>query len=318
MWKATITQIDKKEIVMAKIARPQKPLADVNVLPQQDGSHDIVACFMPDIDILIGEGNSKAFLALDASVSMKKMYGFGGPFGGDPNYVQSVARKMGGILTSVTKSGKVPAIYWAVSPDGGKTETIGEYNESAWKELALNGPKREKWGKGTKLMPAILFGVEHAQNADWTIGVIITDGIIEDEKECLQYCLQLGKEIVNGKRKPIKLVLIGIGEEVDAAQLERLDSMFEGTGINYDLWSHGIVASMQEEADILAVMYGELMNEKIIIAPTGRVEDGTGKVVATWADGMPGKIRFKLPKGQKQFTIRTPNSDITQDISEAV
>jgi hypothetical protein len=37
-----------------------------------------------------------------------------------------------------------------------------------------------------------------------------------------------------------------------------------------------------------------------------------------WTDGMPGKFRFVLPRGQTTFVIRTPNSEITQDISEAL
>jgi hypothetical protein len=45
---------------MPKIARPQRPLADVNGLPQKDGSREVVVCFMPDIDILVGEGESRA------------------------------------------------------------------------------------------------------------------------------------------------------------------------------------------------------------------------------------------------------------------
>ncbi|MFH0782124.1 MAG: VWA domain-containing protein [Pseudomonadota bacterium] len=301
---------------MAKIARPNRPLADVNVILQKDGSNEIVACFMPDIDVLVGEGNSKAFLALDASVSLKKFYGFGGPFGGDPNYVQAVSRKLGAILTAVTRTGKVSSIYWAVSPDGSKIEEIGEFDEKTWENALIGGPKIEKWGRGTKLLPAIKYGVETlAKGSDWTMGVIITDGIIEDEQDCIKYCLKIGKEIVAGKLKPIKLVLIGIGEEVDEGQLERFDDMFEGTSVDYDLWAHGMVASMLDEADILSVLYGELMTEDTIIAPTGRVENNAGIQLAAWTDGMPGKIRFILPKGDTQFVIRTPSQDVTQSIT---
>ena len=88
------------------------------------------------------------------------------------------------------------------------------------------------WNLITKLLPAIRLCVEQvAAGADWTIGVIVTDGIIEDEKDCIAYCLRAGREMAGGRRKPIKLILIGIGEEVDEAQLERFDDMFENTGI---------------------------------------------------------------------------------------
>src|SRR3954471_24627284 len=106
---------------MPKITHPTRPLADVNVLTRPNGSHEVVGCFMPDPDLLFGgESNPRAFLALDASASLKKMYGFGGPFGGDPNYVQPVAHKLGSLLTSVTRTGRVFTTYWAVSPDGSK------------------------------------------------------------------------------------------------------------------------------------------------------------------------------------------------------
>ena len=304
---------------MPKITHPTRPLADVNVLPQRDGSHEVVVCFMPDPVLLFGEGNSRAFLALDASASLRKMYGFGGPFGGDPNYMQAVARKLGATLTSITRSGKVAALYWAVSPDGSKVEPIGEFDEADWQRAVINGPRKEKWGKSTRLLPAIQFCADKvAAGSDWTLGVIVTDGIIEDEADCINYCLRIGKEMALGRRKPIKLILIGIGEEVDKVQLERFDDMFEGTGINHDLWSHGLVASMEDEADILAVLYGELMTEDTIVAPRGWVEDARGTQLRNFSDGLPGKFRFDLPRGHTSFVIRTPDRTITQDISQSL
>lgn len=305
---------------MSKITRPTRPLADVNVRTHRDGSHEVVVCFMPDPDLLFGgEANSRAFLALDASASLKKMYGYGGPFGGDPNYMQAVARKLGATLAAVTRSGKVFATYWAVSPDGGKVEPLGEIDEETWQRVAITGPRKEKWGKGTKLLPALQLCAEKvALGHDWTIAVFVTDGIIEDEDACKRYCLQLGREIELGRRNPIKGTLIGIGEEVDRAQLQRFDDLFDGTGIDCNLWSHGLVASMQDESDILAVLYGELMTEETIVAPRGWVEDARGMTLRFWSDGLPGRFRFDLPRGQTSFVLRTPYQSISQDISEAL
>jgi hypothetical protein len=302
---------------MPKIARPNRPLADVNIVPQKDGSMEVIACFLPDPELIYPEGDTRAFIALDASLSIKKMYGYGGIFGGDPNYVQGVARKLGNTLASITRSGKAAATYWAVSPDGSKIEEIGKFTEQEWEQASITGPVREKWGRGTKLLPAIKYGYEQiAKGAIGTIGVIITDGFIEDEQDSVNYCLQIGKFLAGKKPEPFKLVLIGIGESVDQGQLERFDDMFEGTGIDYDLWSSGLVASMQNEADILGVVFGELISENSIVAPTGRVETPSGNLIAQWADGLPGKIRFTLPLGEKAFIIRTPSQDIHQDISE--
>jgi len=314
---------------MARIPRPSKPLADVNVLPQADGSHEIVACFLPDPNFLVGEGNSSACLAIDASASMKSMFGFSPvPFNKPPNYVEAVARKIGAILCGVTKTGKVSGIYWATSAYGSKTEPIGEFDEAAWNAAAIGGPKRpQDWGRGTKLLPPVKHIVETVdKGSDWTMGVVVTDGIIEDEKDVIDYCMKLAQDLEKkraaGTRKKdsFKFVLIGIGEEVDEQQFDRLNDMFENSPLEgkVDLWACGMVASMQEEADILAVLFGELMSEELIVAPSGSVADGSGSERGKWPDGLPGKFRFILPKGQSSFTIHIPGQDITQDCSAAM
>src|SRR4051812_39457016 len=144
---------------MAKIPRPTPPLADVNVLRQRDGGHEVVVCFMPDPDLLFGgEAEVRAFLALDASLSLKPLYGFGaGPFGGPPNLMQPVARKLGAILTNITKSGKVHLTYWAVHQDGSRIEPLGDLDGAALANAAVAGPKKEKWGRGTKLLPVVQY-----------------------------------------------------------------------------------------------------------------------------------------------------------------
>lgn len=315
---------------MAKIARPTKPLADVNVLPQPDGSNKVVACFMPDPDILVPEGQSRAVLALDASLSIKKMFGEPPTVFNptpSPNYVQMVARKLGAILCGVARSGKVSMIYWAVGANGGEIEQIGEFDEREVASADISGPStkpgtgKRNWGRGTQILPPIKHMVENvARGSDWTMGVIITDGIIEDEDAAMNYCRQLGKNLLaSGKQDQLKLVLIGVGEEIDEGQLERFDDMFEGTELEdqVDLWSHGVAASMREEADIIDVLFGELMTEDIEVAPSGSVLDSQGREIASWADGLPGKITFTLPKGCTSFTVHTPAADVTQDISQA-
>jgi hypothetical protein len=302
---------------MAKV-KPTKPLADVNVLPQKDGSNVVVACFMPDPEILVGEGESRAVLALDASRSIREMFGIGGVFDPEPNYVELVARKLGAILCGVTRSGKVSMLYWAVGVGGANTEEIGEFDEAGCQTADVSGPK--KWGTGTKLLPPLKHIVETVgKTSDWTMGVIITDGIIEDEEDCMKYCMQVGKDLAAGKRNDIKLVLIGVGAEVDEGQLERFDDMFEETplGEDVDIWSHGIAESMKDESDIIGVLFGELMTEELIIAPSGSVLDDNGNEVMSFPDGLPGKFRFTLPKGCQSFTVHTPAADVTQDISGA-
>lgn len=305
-----------------KIKKPTRPLADVNVLPAKNGTREIVVHFMPDPDQVFEEGDTRAFLALDGSVSLKKMYGYGGLFGGDPNYVQGVARKIGQTITLLSRSGKASAVYWAVNTPGDEIEAIGELDEDEWGQVTISGPTK-KWGRGTKLLPAIKYGYEtvHEQSkgsVTGTFGVIITDGIIEDERACFDYCRAIGKELDGRTPEPFKLVLIGIGAEVDQGQLTRLDNMFEGTGIKYDLWGSGLVQSMQTEDDILAVLFGELMTEETLVAESGRVELDSGQVVKAFQDGLPGMFRFNLPENETGFIVRAKGREIRQDISEVM
>jgi len=304
---------------MTNIARPTKPLADVNVLPQSDCSHKITVVFMPNMASLYGEGSIKAFLAIDGSVSMKTMYGDGSIFMNLPNYVEAVTRKIGEILTEVTGSRTISAIYWSVGPDGGEVEDIGEFDGAGWKKASIKGPRVEQWGRGSKLLPAIQYIVKNfTKDADWTIGAILTDGIIEDEEECFTFCQEVGRKYEGMRPEPVKLVFIGIGENVDEGQLERFDNMFEGTGIDYDLFSFGVVSLIKEESDILSLFFSDLVSDDVFVAPMGRVEDSKGNVLISWSDGMPGKFEFILPKGEKQFAIKAPGVDIVQDVSEAI
>ncbi len=303
---------------MPKISRPTKPLADVNVLPRTDGSHEIVVCIIPDPDSLVGGGNPKAFLALDASRSLKTMYGIAGPFGNYPNYVEAVARKIGAMLTEMTRSGMVSAIYWAVSPDGSKTEYIGEYDAVEWLEADISGPKQEQWGIGTKLLPAIQYVVnEIMPDSDWTMGVILTDGIIEDEEATIEYCLNLSHEIADGQRIPLKLILIGFGSDVDAGQLDRISDMRDDIYFDHDMFSYEMVTSIKDEADILNILYAGLAKREYV-ALSAYVEDGDGNQIQSWEEGLPAKFRFVLPQGQSKFVLYIEGYAVEQDISEAI
>jgi hypothetical protein len=301
-----------------RIPRPEKPLADVNLLPQNDGSHEVVVCFMPDVDTLVGEGDVRAVLALDASKSIKDQFGTTGPFMSSPNYVQAVGRKLGEILTGVTRTGKCSMLYWAMGPGGAETEAIGEFDAAGCQTVALTGPKKKNgWGTGTQMLPAVRYVVERVgQAAEFTIGVMVTDGIIEDEAACVSYCLKLGEELASGKRKPLKLVLIGVGAQVNEEQLERFNNMFETTPLKgkVDVWGAAVAADMRDESDIVGALFGELMSEAHTVAASGRVTAG-GKELRKFANGLPGKFRFILPKGAKAFTVETPNGSVTQDVT---
>lgn len=316
---------------MPKPKELNSPLADVNVLDpkdpkrtdlKKDEEHEIVIHFSPDPQLIWGEANAKAALAIDASKSMKPSFGFGGPFGGDPNYVELVSRKIGYILSGITKNGKSSAMYWALDLGDG-TEDLGEFDSNEWNQASFGGPKsNQRWGRGTHILPTIKHFAENIfPKAEAFMGVIITDGIIEDEQAATDYCMELGRKLVEEKKTDkFKLVLIGAGEYIDVEQLSRFDDMFEDTDLKdeVDIWDHGVAPSMKDEQQILDALFGELMDKDTIVAETGSVEDEHGNVIKSFADGLPGEFRFILPAGNTKFTIKTPKGEVTQEISDVL
>lgn len=309
---------------MAQLLQPVEPFGEVNVYKQRNGSLQIVATILMEPDI---EG-ACCGLALDASASMKKMYGANVPIGGlfakaagVVNVVEPVARTMAAYLARFSSTSKVNLLYWACSPDGSQVEVIGEVAEEEAQRLVIKGPRKLPWGRGTKLLPPVRYFVETVfRQAPWAIAVFVTDGVIEDLEAVKQYCLQFAREIAAGQRQFIEFVLIGVGEEVDEKQMEELDDMFEGSDLKdpkgnaIDLWDHKLAGEMRQVEEIFA----EVVSEDLIVAGHGRILDGRGRVVKDYADGLPALIRFALPANARSFTLALPEFQATQDISEAL
>jgi hypothetical protein len=310
--------------LMTQLHNPVEPFGEVNVYRQQNGTLDVVATVLmvPDVE------GASAGLALDASASMKKSYGVSGVLGGlfakeaaIPNLVEPVARVMANYLAGFASDGKVHLIYWACNPDGSAVEEIGKLNSAETQSVAIKGPTRFPWGRGTKLLPALKHFVECAfEKSPWSICVFVTDGVIEDLAEVKSYCLELGKQIAAGQRHFCKLVLIGVGEEVDEGQMEELDDMFAGSGLKdqsgreVDLWDHKLAGQMQKVEEIFA----EVVSEDTVVVSSGRVVDSAGKSVKEYPDGVPALLRFSLPAGAKAFTLEFPGGSVTQDLTEVL
>ncbi len=308
---------------MAQLSNSVEPFGEVNVYKKAKAIEIVATILMvPDIE------GAKTALALDASASMKKMYGISGVVGGIfaqasgiPNVVEPVAKTMATYLAKFSVTGKTKIIYWACSPDGSQIEDIGEFGENDMQTLSIGGPKKQQWGRGTKLLPPVKHFIDQEfKDAKWALCIFVTDGIIEDLEDVKKYCVQFAKDISTGKRSFIKLFLLGVGEEVDASQMEELDDMFEGSGIkdpegnDIDLWDHQLASDMNK----LEEVFKEVVSEKMIVAGSGRILDDTGKVVKEFPDGVPALLRFNLPSSAKSFTLEFPGGKITQDISEGL
>ncbi|MBA4064892.1 MAG: VWA domain-containing protein [Isosphaera sp.] len=323
---------------MAQLTQPVEPFGEVNVHPQKDGSVDIVATILmvPEIE------GARTGLALDASISMKNLYGIsrvvgGGIFskaaaGGPPNLVEPVARTMAAYLAQFSATAKCDLVYWACNlppaqaagnPDlaGAGVEPIGSVSADEAETVSIAGPKRLPWGGGTKLLPPVKHFVDSAfKDAPWAICVFVTDGVIEDLAAVKAYCLNFGKQIASGQRKFIKLVLIGVGEQVDESQMEELDDMFEGSGLRdpdgneIDLWDHKLASEMRKIEEIFA----EVVSDSTVVAATGKVVNQAGAVAKEYPDGLPALLRFKLPPGSTAFTVEFPGGSVTQDITDGL
>ncbi len=310
---------------MAQLTRPVDPFGEVDVYRSATGGLGVVAkvLMLPDIE------GTRCGLALDASASMKSLYGvtgmvstaFKSAAAAVPNLVEPVARSMAAFLANFAHDGKVSLLYWAVSPDGSATEEIGRFSGDDVQTVPFGGPKKMPWGRGTKLLPAVRYFVESAfDGAPWAIGVFVTDGIVEDIADVKTYCMNFGQQIAAGQRKPCKFVLIGLGHEVSQDQMEELDDMFEGSGLKtpegdeIDIWDHKLASEMQKLEEVFA----EVVSENVTVVASGKIVDQKGRVAREFPDGVPAFIRFELPADATSFTLDFPGGSIKQDISEVL
>ncbi|WP_439631570.1 VWA domain-containing protein [Gemmata sp.] len=307
---------------MAQLTQPVEPFGEVNVYRRPDGALEVVATILMEPDI---EG-ARTGLALDGSASMQKMYGANAVVSplfrkasAANNVVEPVARMMAGHLARFAGDGRAHVIYWACSPDGSAIEPLGACSAAGADALPVRGPKQ--WGRQTKLLPPVRYFVDQVfREARWAIAVFVTDGVVEDLDEVKAYCLEFARKVARGERNFVKLVLLGVGEEVDEGQMEELDDMFEGSDLRdpkggpIDLWDHKLASEMRSLNEIFA----EVVDDQVTVTDWGKVLDPSGRVVRDYADGLPARIRFRLPAGSAAFTLAFPDGRVTQDLTEAL
>lgn len=273
-----------------------------NIYPPEKGEQHVEVY----IKVKKGPEGAKMGLALDGSNSMKEVYGAHIPDiirPPDANIMQPVAKKVAAFLRGFDADGAVTMINWAVGTGGKEIEVIGVIDEAAEATLKIEGPTKP-WGGGTKLAPPITYFANEFKDAAWALVLFITDGEIEDMTEVKDICTTIGKEISAGKRKYLKLVIIGAGPEVNIDQLEVLGDMFEGSGIKdpngdaLDLWDYNLVSSMKDIWEILKeVDFG------IDLPGICTIKDENGKEVLSYTDGFPMKLDFQVFAGCMKINI---------------
>jgi len=228
----------------------------------------------------------------------------------EPNMVEPIAREVIPYLAEkIDADGGTSVIYWACGDKGDQIEEMGDLTADQARSASYAGP--QNWGEHTHLLPALRYFVERFADAEWGFYVFVTDGRLDDLEAVKNYTADLARRVAAGTAKPIKCVLIGVGEHVDEAQMEQLDDLPDAVGLVVDIWDHKIASTMRDLRDIFA----EVVDENAMVAPTGRVFDDAGNVAKTWNDGVPTMLVFSLPVGSKSFTLEVAGQRIEQSIS---
>jgi hypothetical protein len=301
---------------MSQLKKVVDPFGEVNVYPVAGGAARVVATILMEPR----KEGAQTGIALDGSGSMSKLYGvedgsrvlspiFGGPKKLH-NEITPVAQQLCAYLArKIDADGGTTCIYWAVGPNGGQIEVVGDLTADQ-AERHVFGPPKE-FGTGTQLLPAVKYFVERFRTAPWGFYVFITDGELHDLDAVIAYSKQLARDIAARRRNPVKFVLIGIGPSVNEKQMEELDDLDTGTDI--DLWDHKLAAEMR----VLQEIFAEVVDKNARIADHGRILDQQGRVVRDYEGvGLPAYLEFEVPAGSEFFTLEVQGTRVHQPLSD--
>lgn len=302
---------------MAQLKKVVEPFGEVNVYPASGGKVRVVATILMEPH----KEGAQTGIALDGSGSMAKLYGmddgsrvlspiFGGPKK-RTNEVTPVAQKLCAYLArKIDADGGTTCIYWATGPGGGSIEVVGDLTADQAEKHVFGPPK--DFGTGTQLLPAVHYFEERFRSAPWGFFVFVTDGELHDLDEVKSYSTRLAREVAAHRRNPLKFVLIGIGPEVNEAQMEELDDL--DAGVPVDLWDHKLAAEMR----MLEEIFAEVVDKNARVADNGRLLDPNGAVLKNYSDGgLPAFLEFEAPAGAAYFTLEVNRSVIHQPLSDS-
>lgn len=297
--------------------KPVAPFSDLHV----EGGH-VRAVLLHDPTV---EGLDVG-LYLDASGSMREEYEYRAQrrtlrewLRGDPqkpraNEVEPQARWMLEYLASKDRNGRLRVAYWASGPSGRNVEVLGELQGSQARTYAFPGAR--ELGGATHLSPAMRDYVEYLKSevphgARRGCAVFITDGRLHDKEGVEEFSAQVAKEIASGRLPRTHFVLVGVGDDVDARQLEEIaQHTYKGVG---HLWCHRIAKEMGQVAELVAV----LVDETMTVAAGGTVTDDLGRVLRVYEGRLPAVLEFDVPKGAKSFTLEVSGQRFTQPLTGA-
>lgn len=222
------------------------------------------------------------------------------------NSVEPIARQfLESLASGLDDDGGTTLIYWASGRDGNQIEVVGDITAEECPTLEIAGPSIG-FGNNTYLIPAIEYFDKRFDDAPNGIYVFITDGEIGDFQQVKEYTKDLAHRVHSGERHPIKLVLIGLGEDLNHEQLEELDDF--DPGVPVDIWDHKIASEMRQLEEIFA----EIVDENEIVFPPSKILDQNGNVVKSYDNGVPALLSFEIDAESEYFEIHCRGEVIRQ------
>jgi len=255
-------------------------------------------------------------LYMDGSASMEDEYGPRGilaKLGPVKNQVEPQMQWMLEYLASKDRDGILRVAYWATG-SGAELELVGDLDGAKAKQYKFPGPR--SYGKATILLPVLRDYVAHIRKeaaergASRGLAVVITDSQLSDPDDVIAYTKQVAKEISGGRMPRVSFVLVGVGEQVDEEQMERVcHDEYPGVG---HLWCHRVADRMEEMAELVAV----LVDETMTVAAGGTIYDDKGKAIKVYEGRLPAVLEFEVSEGCKQFTLEVGGQRFDQPLPE--
>lgn len=279
---------------------------DITVYPAQNGKQRVEMYIRLQEKV---EG-MQIGIGIDGSASMRKMFGDTIPkFArrSEDNVMQTVIQRLCSYACEYSGDGSVSVIYWATGIGGKEIESLGKLNSVAINARSFDGP--HKWGTGTALLPPLNHLLTEGAGASWLVLLFVTDGVISDLDAVVARSLEVGQEVLYGKRGQCKFILVGCGEEVSEDQIEKLDNMFDGTPLEglVDLWDGKLASEMADLSEIWdEVDFG------VQIPGAVKIHDDKGREVLSHPDGFPQRMEFSVVEGTKSVKIEIIGQTIEQ------
>jgi hypothetical protein len=243
--------------------RPVEPFSDLHV---EEGHVRATLLHDPTVEGLdVG-------LYLDGSGSMREEYAYTQdqprrtfwqwllgkplpPAGPPTNMVEPQARWMLQYLATKDRNGILRVAYWATQSTGKGVEVVGELPGTEVNKYNFPGPSVQ--GGYTYLVPAINDFITYLKaqvphGARRGLAVFITDGALHDAAEVEQITEQIAKQIARGTLPRVQFVLVGVGDQIDEEQLERI-AHTEHAAVGH-LWCHRVAKEIQNVAELVAVL----------------------------------------------------------------